>query len=120
VTVKILLVEDEKSVLEATRAMLQALNYRVLSATNGQEALQIYQNRQQEIALILSDMMMPDMDGVALFQALRARNPHIKIVMMTGYPLYQKSQEILSQDAVPWINKPMTFRRLAQVIAQTI
>ncbi len=116
----ILLVEDEKSVLEATQAMLQALNYRVLSATNGQEALQIYQNRQQEIALILSDMMMPDMDGVALFQALRARNPHIKMVMMTGYPLYQKSQEILSQDAVPWINKPMTFRRLAQVIAQTI
>jgi DNA-binding NtrC family response regulator len=42
------------------------------------------------------------------------------MVMMTGYPLYQESQEILSQDAVPWINKPMTFRRLAQVIAQTI
>ncbi len=116
----ILLVEDEKSVLEAAQAMLQALNYHVLSASNGQEALQIYQRRQQAIALILSDMMMPDMDGVALFQALRARNPHLKMVMMTGYPLYQQAQEILSQGAVPWINKPMTFKELAQVIAQTI
>ncbi len=116
----ILLVEDEKSVLEATQAMLQALNYCVLSAPNGQEALQIYQHRQKEIALILSDMMMPDMDGIALFQALRAQNPHIKMVMMTGYPLYQKSQEILSQGAVPWISKPMTFKKLAQIIARTI
>ncbi len=116
----ILLVEDEKSVLEAARAMLQALNYRVISAANGQEALQIYQKQQQEISLVLSDIMMPDMDGVALLQALRAQNPHIKMVMMTGYPLYQESQEILNQDAVPWINKPMTFKKLAQVIAQTI
>ena len=116
----ILLVEDEPVVLEATKAMLEHLNYQVITAKNGQEALAVYQTHQAGIALVLSDMIMPDMTGEALFHALKAKNPDLKMVMMSGYPLGKKGKELLERGLVAWFEKPISFGQLSQMISNAL
>jgi len=82
-----LLAEDEETVLNVTRDMLKALNYRVLTADNGREALKVYKQHRDEIALVLMDMIMSDMGDKELLYALRGRYPDVKVAFMSGYPL---------------------------------
>jgi len=81
----ILLVEDEYSVLIAGRALLERLDYTVMTATNGSDALGVYQCHQDEIALVLSDVRMPEMDGPELYAALRRINPAVKALLMSAH-----------------------------------
>jgi PAS domain S-box-containing protein len=116
----ILLVEDEPSVLEASTAMLEHLNYQVINARHGHEALAVYRKHRAEIALIVSDMVMPDMDGEALFRTLKAENPALKMVLMSGYPLGQKGAELLQQGVVAWVEKPISVGQLSQVVSKAL
>ena len=83
----VLLVDDEIIVREGSKALLEYLGYHVLTADNGQHALEVYQAHQDDIALVLTDMVMPGIDGVKLFHLLRQLNPDVISVIMTGYPL---------------------------------
>lgn len=116
----ILLVEDEATVAEAGKEMLEHLNYRVITASNGREALTMFHEHEPEIALVLSDMVMPDIDGEALFQALRTKRPDLKMVIMSGYPLGEKGARLLEQGVVAWFEKPMSFEQLSQVMSQAL
>jgi CheY-like chemotaxis protein len=114
----ILLVEDEPTVLRANQAMLHHLGYQVLTAVNGREALALYHQHKERIALVVSDMVMPDMDGSALFEALKAENPAIKMIIMSGYPLEDRGIKLLAQGMVDWFQKPISFDTLAQIISK--
>jgi CheY-like chemotaxis protein len=116
----ILLVEDDPSVLDITRGMLNHLGYQVVTAMNGQEALTVYADRQDEIALVLSDVVMPDMEGMALFDALKTERPDVKVVMMSGYPLGQKGAELLAQGVMEWFQKPVPLQELARIIHRAV
>ncbi len=116
----VLLVEDEPAVLAATKAMLEHLNYQVLTATNGQKALSVYAEHKNEIALVLADMIMPKMDGVDLFEALQVQDHDIKVVMMTGYPLGQDSLQTFTKGIEGWLSKPIEFQQLAQAVSQAL
>lgn len=116
----ILLVEDEPMVLEATRSMLIYLGYHVLTAQNGGEALALYSDHRDEIALVLSDMVMPDMEGVVLFDILKEQTPAIKMVMMSGYPLGQRGAKLLKQGVVDWFQKPALLADLSHIIGQAL
>jgi CheY-like chemotaxis protein len=80
----ILVVDDEASILIVTGQTLQAFGYRVMTATDGAEAVTIFAQKKHEIALVLTDMMMPIMDGPATIRALRKIDPVIKIVAASG------------------------------------
>ena len=84
----ILLVEDEEGVRELAREFLNCNGYKVLEASDGQEALEIAARYHDTIHLLLSDMVMPRMGGTALANALRATRPEIKILLMSGYAEY--------------------------------
>lgn len=116
----ILLVEDELDVLKTAQAMLQYLGYQVITAGNGREALAVYAKHRTKIALVLSDMVMPDMDGLALLNSLKAHNPAIKVVLMSGYPLDQEEARLLEQGVVDWFQKPLTLGLLARTINQAL
>jgi two-component system cell cycle sensor histidine kinase/response regulator CckA len=81
----VLVVDDEVPILALAEATLQQFGYRVLTAVNGEEAVSIYKKRQHEIAVILTDMMMPVMDGPAAIIALKAINPKVRIIGMSGF-----------------------------------
>ncbi len=116
----ILVVEDEPMVLAANKAMLRHLGYHTLTAQTGREALAVYTAHQAEIALVLSDMMMPDMTGTTLLDRLKAQNPDIKMVIMSGYPLEENGANLLAQGVVDWFQKPISFEEFAKVISRNL
>jgi nitrogen-specific signal transduction histidine kinase/ActR/RegA family two-component response regulator len=116
----ILLVEDDVVVLDVIQRLLLSLKYQVITAGNGQEGLAIYENHQADIALVLTDVTMPKMGGVALVQALRERNPDIKVVVMTGYRLEAEIKGLLSQGFAARLQKPLTVQQVAQTVHQAL
>lgn len=116
----VLLVEDEPSVLEVGKAMLEHLGYRILTATNGHEALDMYETYRDEIALVLMDLVMPEMDGIQLLSALKELNPSIKAVMMSGYPLGEETEQLMDQGISTWLQKPLKPAQLAQAVSQAL
>ncbi|WP_143308183.1 hybrid sensor histidine kinase/response regulator [Candidatus Entotheonella palauensis] len=112
----VLLVDDEIIVREGSKALLEYLGYQVLTADNGLHALDVYRAHQHEIALVLTDMVMPEIDGVKLFHQLRQLNPEVMSVLMTGYPLGEERQQLLQQGIADWLQKPLDLAVLAQTV----
>jgi CheY-like chemotaxis protein len=133
----ILVVEDNAATREALASALEMLDYRVLEASNGQEALAILENgraqcvddpstltassvSKQEIALVLSDVTMPKMGGRALFQALRQRGLNVNVVLVTGNPLQDELESLRTQGLSGWLLKPPKLEQLSQMVAQAL
>jgi PAS domain S-box-containing protein len=116
----ILLVEDEPQVLGLGSAMLNHLGYRVLTAPSGAEALDLYYCQMEEIALVLTDMVMPQMGGVELFHALRLRDPQVRVMVMTGYPLEEEGRGLLEQGIVAWVQKPLSLGQLSRAVRDVL
>ncbi|GBC84794.1 Sensor kinase CckA [bacterium HR11] len=111
----VLLVEDEPKVLEVTRDMLESLGFQVLAVSSPTEALRLYEARRPEITLVLSDAVMPEMSGPELLAALRARDPDVRVVFMSGYPLGSAPGTPPATD-VPWVQKPFRRDALAEAL----
>jgi PAS domain S-box-containing protein len=112
----ILLVDDEAAVREVARQALMEFGYQVITAGGGAEALRIFRERRQEIQLVLTDMMMPEMDGPTLVAALRVLDPAVKIVGITGAsdPVGMSGLKTLALSAM--LAKPFTIRQLLAVL----
>lgn len=79
-----LLVDDEATILQVTRETLESFGYKVLTAEDGAQAIGVYAVHREKIAVVLTDMMMPVMDGAALIAALRRISPTVKIIAASG------------------------------------
>jgi signal transduction histidine kinase len=117
---QILVVEDEPVVLVTSRKQLLSLGYEVITATNGQEALEIYRQRGDEINLVLSDMVMPKMGAVELYQALKAENPTVKMIVTSGYPLDKDGAQMLRNGILDWLQKPFAIEALAEALSKAL
>ena len=116
----ILVVEDDENTLEAVCEILKALNYQALPASNGEQALALFERNYQEIALVISDMVMPVMSGSKLYTRLREVEPAIKMVIVTGYPFDEEDRVLLSQGIVAWIQKPFVVEQIATAIREAL
>ena len=83
----ILIVDDEEMILEVGVAIFNRLGYKVLPARGGEKALEIYRDQEDEIDLVILDMIMPDMSGEKLYEALKLINPKVKILLSSGYSI---------------------------------
>lgn len=117
----ILVVDDEESVRDMSRRMLERLGYQVLQATSGVEALAIFAKNAPEITAILLDWSMPGMDGEETFRALRAIRQDVKVILTSGYP-EQTLRERFSEKNGPsgFLQKPYRPLDLAQKIDQIV
>jgi len=116
----ILVVEDQAEVLRLVGAILERLNYRALTASNGQEALAVYDAHGNEIALVLTDVVMPNVGGLELIRAVRKKDPEARIVAMTGYPPDELKRAFPSMDIFGWLEKPLSLDRVAQVVSEAL
>jgi nitrogen-specific signal transduction histidine kinase/CheY-like chemotaxis protein len=116
----LLVVEDDPTTLQALQETLRTWGYHVLTATNGEEALEQYRTHEDEIALVLSDMVMPRLNGTGLLQELRHRNPAAKIILFTGYPLDEKGRSLISDSGAVWVQKPFTGEKIASVVQRML
>ncbi|UCE00773.1 MAG: GAF domain-containing protein [Chloroflexota bacterium] len=112
----LLLAEDDYSTREALKTLLVDSNYHVLTATNGREALDIYEQKAGKIAMVISDIVMPVMGGVVLYQHLLERWPEVKILFITGHPVSEKDQTLLESGNIHWLQKPFSVGVLNEVI----
>lgn len=113
----VLLVEDEDALREAVKEMLTGLGYHVITASNGVAALSAYAAHGGAFALVLSDLIMPDMGGLELHRELIRLDPQSRILLVTGYP---REQETEFAENLQWIQKPFTMDTLAQRVADAI
>jgi PAS domain S-box-containing protein len=110
----LLLVDDEAVVLEAVSDMLRELGYGVISAMGGPEAIELYRRYREEIALVLLDLVMPDMSGRECFEELKAIDPEVKVVLSTGYSVDGQVQEIVDLGLAGYIQKPYRVELLGK------
>ncbi len=116
----ILVVEDNAALLEALADTLELLNYRVLKAANGREALDTLEGHAGEVALVLTDLVMPEMGGQALFHTLRQHGLNLPVVMLTGHPMENELEALQAQGLAGWMFKPPDMEQLAELLAQIL
>ena len=111
----LLLVEDEDGVRLLVQRALQGLGYRVLTAPNAREAIQLFEQFGPEISMLVTDVVMPDTDGPALFQTLTEERPNLKVLFLSGYTGEIVRSRGLLQGA-PFLPKPFALVELARMI----
>ncbi len=116
----ILLVEDEVAVLRVTARMLAHLGYRVLQATHGAEALEIARAEDRAIDLLLTDVLMPEMNGVTLAQDVQSLRPDIRVLYMSGYTGDVLQVQRAGQPEAQLVQKPFARETMAQAIRQAL
>jgi nitrogen-specific signal transduction histidine kinase len=116
----ILVVDDEESIREITRGTLETFGYEVLTASDGTEAVALYADRKNEIAVVLTDMMMPFMDGPATIRALQKMNPAIKIIAASGLAGGHKPGEASLEGVKLFLSKPYTAEKLLKALAELL
>jgi signal transduction histidine kinase len=113
---QVLIVEDDPATREALCAMLAALNFDVLAAANGMEALNVLAERGGQVELVVSDLVMPEMGGIALYEILRDLIPNVKILFITGHPLEMRDQAVLERGEVHWLQKPFSMQEFSSAV----
>ena len=114
----ILLVEDEPSLLLLTSLMLKKLGYTVLAARTPGEALQIFEQNQDSIQLLLSDVILPSMNGCELAKQIAASRPEIKLLLMSGYTADAIDEHAVKDLNFAILHKPFNNRSLAVKVRQ--
>ena len=110
----ILIVEDEREVLEMTKAILTSLGYRVIAVGRPRDALALLETeKQHKIDLLLTDVVMPEMNGREFSTSVQELYPRIKVVFMSGYPANVIAHRGVLDDGVNFIQKPFTVQALA-------
>ena len=110
------MIDDEASILTITSQTLQAFGYRVLTATDGAEAVAVYAEHKNEIAVVLTDMMMPIMDGPATIRALMRINPTVKIIAASGLNANGDVAKVSGAGVKHFLTKPYTAGTLLKTL----
>jgi len=106
----ILLVDDEKMVHEICGDILQSLGYTVTVCSDGREAIEYYKKSWKDIALVILDLVMPEMSGGAAFNVMKEINPDIRVLVSSGYSINGEARDLLTAGAKGFIQKP--FRKV--------
>jgi signal transduction histidine kinase len=119
-TETVLLAEDDDGVRTMIRAFLQRQGYEVLEARNGREVVEISENHEGAIHLLLSDIVMPDLDGPDLAEQVAVRHPETRILFISGYAEPVLAERTLSNGHTKFLQKPFTTEALAGKIRDTL
>ena len=115
-TETILLVDDEEAVWKLGQRVLGRCGYTVLKAENGVQALEVYQAHQEEIALVVLDVVMPEMGGRECLRRLRGIDPQVKVLISTGYTADSSTQKLVAEGALGVVEKPFLLQDLAVAV----
>jgi two-component system, cell cycle sensor histidine kinase and response regulator CckA len=116
----ILIVDDESSIRDITGQILESYGYEVATAVDGTSALVQFIERKNEIRLVITDMMMPYMDGAATIRAIRNIDPRMRVVATSGLMLNEYASEAKSLGVQAFLAKPYTAETLLQTIREVL
>lgn len=116
----VLIVEDNESVRNFIQRKLGKLGFKVLAAKNGREALGLFERQNDDVKIVISDVVMPEMGGIELGKILRKNNPGLKIIGLSGYPLGIDEKEMEQAGFIECIQKPFQGQTLIQAIRNAL
>jgi CheY-like chemotaxis protein len=116
----ILLVDDEELMQELGKELLEEAGYRVLIATNGQQAIDTYRGAWKDVSMVILDFIMPDKNGAQVFEELKAINPQLKMFFCTGYAEDEMIASLLEQHHVRALEKPFKPTKLLRMIKDVL
>ncbi len=114
----ILIVDDEAEVLELLSELVEKLGYSPLTASNAHEALDIIDHKNVDV--VLSDLVMPEMDGIELLKRVKARKSDIPFLVITGYPSIETAVETIKKGAYDYLPKPFQIDDVAVKINRAV
>ena len=116
----ILLVEDEEGLRSLNARGLRSRGYTVIEASNGIEALEALEEKDGAIDLVVSDVVMPEMDGPTLLRAMRGRNPDLKIIFVSGYAEDAFAKSLEENEKFDFLAKPFALSALVAKVKETM
>ncbi|OPY09126.1 MAG: Blue-light-activated protein [Syntrophaceae bacterium PtaB.Bin038] len=116
----ILLVDDDEVLIGVIREILESAGYRVLTAFNGREALEIYEAWRGDIDLVMLDMIMPGMGGAETYRELRGMDPKVPVLIVSGYSLPDQIRDLLAQGCRGFLQKPFQIPELFEAIRRAM
>jgi len=116
----VLLVDDEEIIRDVFKDMLETIGYKVFSAKDGKEAIEIYRKNQNNIDIVLLDMIMPNIGGGEAYDRLKEINPDIKVLLSSGYSIDSEATEILNRGCNSFIQKPFNINELSGKIKKIL
>ncbi len=117
---RILLVEDEDSVRSFSARALRTTGYEVFEAASGEEALEVLEDEDHQIDLMISDVVMPEMDGPALLARVRERLPGLKVIFVSGYAEESVRQDIADDQSVEFLPKPYSLDQINSKVKEVL
>jgi two-component system cell cycle sensor histidine kinase/response regulator CckA len=116
----ILLVEDEEGLRSLNARGLRSRGYSVIEASNGIEAMEALEQKNGAVDLVVSDVVMPEMDGPTLLKAMRSRNPDLKIIFVSGYAEDAFEKSLPENQQFAFLPKPFTLSQLVAAVKETM
>jgi len=116
----ILAVDDDSSVLGMLESVLAGAGYRVITANGGWSAVEAYENSSDPIDLLLTDVIMPDLTGPVLAERLRARQPGLPVLFISGFHDADLVQRFVSAKGFTLLPKPFSIDGLLRVVEQSL
>jgi CheY-like chemotaxis protein len=113
-------VDDEEGIRVVARRTLERFGYRVLVACDGAEAVALYARHHKEIAVVLTDMSMPIMDGLALIARLEAMNPQVRIIRSSGLMSAAEATDVVGAGVQHFIPKPYTAGAILKTLQRVL
>ena len=114
---KILLVDDDRAVRETVATILERLGHEVIQGTNGREGLELYAS--SKVDIVISDIMMPDIDGLGFLRALNEQGEDVELIFITGHGDLKTAVHALREGAFDFFTKPVRFEELAAALERT-
>ena len=119
-TETVLLVDDEDRIVDIGEKSLNFMGYKVLIARNGKEAVEFYKKNPAGIDIVILDMIMPEMGGGEVYDRLKEINPHVKVLLSSGYSINGEATEILDRGCNGFVQKPFSMKELSQRIREIL
>jgi two-component system, cell cycle sensor histidine kinase and response regulator CckA len=116
----VLIVDDEKDNLGVLKEILLTLGYRVIAAEGGREAIDIYREKKDIIDLVITDMVMPEVDGGEVFDAIREINPQARVILCSGYSIESGTQAVIDRGCNGFIQKPFSIDELSRKLRDVL
>jgi DNA-binding NarL/FixJ family response regulator len=112
----VLVIDDEKFIGEMIRAFLERVGYRTLLAMSGEEGIELFRTHRAEVQVVMTDMLMPGLPCAALVGALRAVNPGVKVVLMSGMRAPEGDADVAALGYSGFLQKPMTGTEIVRAV----
>ena len=115
-----MLADDEETVRAVGKRMLERMGFRVLTASNGREALEVFDKHADKIVCVLLDLTMPHMDGEEAFREMRRRRPDVTVILCSGYNEQEATQRFAGKGLAGFVQKPYTLEIIKKKLSNIL